>query len=152
MGNTSIHRYSEGRTLSTYRHERLLAAYPVLTFYTNGSGIDGHNGAAAVNSDLGAVRQNYVSVDPELIEYSGELIGITLTLEIAIDLQKATQHPGQNLCGRSSSQQVIKKSSIRSSWMSVCSNSWSFSRAKQISQHSLEWNSRSRSQKSAQRC
>lgn len=115
MGNTSLHRYSEGRTLSTYRHERLLAANPVLTFYTDGSGMNGHNGAAAANPDLGAVRRNYVSVDPEFIEYSGELIRIKLTLEIAIDLQTATQHPGQNLRGRSSSQQVIKKSSIRSS-------------------------------------
>lgn len=53
--------------------ERLLVECPALTFYTDGSGIDKHIGAAAVNPDIGATRRKYVGTEPEYTVYSGEL-------------------------------------------------------------------------------
>ena len=68
-------------------HERLLMEEPALTFYTDGSGIEGHVEAAAVCPAIGAVRRRYLGPLPDYTVYSGELMGIILALEIAIDVQ-----------------------------------------------------------------
>lgn len=68
-------------------HEKLLSDIPALNFYTDGSGLDGNIGAAAVNLDIGAVRRKYVGKMPDYTVYSGELVGIILALELAIDLK-----------------------------------------------------------------
>lgn len=57
-------------------HERLLIEEPTLTFYTDGSGIDGHTGAAAVSPEIGAVRHRYLGTAPEYTVYAAELVGI----------------------------------------------------------------------------
>ena len=69
-------------------HKRLLVESPVLTFYTDGSGIGGHVGAAAVNTDAGAARHQYLGTAPNNTVYSAELMGIILALEMARDLQE----------------------------------------------------------------
>ena len=69
-------------------HKRVLVKSPALTFYTDGSGIGGHIGAAAVNTDLGAARHQYLGTAPNHTVYSAELVGIILALEMAIDLQE----------------------------------------------------------------
>lgn len=68
-------------------HKRLLVTSPALTLYTDGSGIGGHIGAAAVNTDLGAARHQYLGTAPNYTVYSAELVGLILALEMAIDLQ-----------------------------------------------------------------
>lgn len=68
-------------------HEKLLADTPALNFYTDGSGIDENIGAAAVNLDIGAVRRRYVGKMPDYTVYSGELVGVILALELAINLK-----------------------------------------------------------------
>ena len=68
-------------------HEKLLADTPALNFYTDGSGIDENIGAAAVNLDIGAIRRRYVGKMPDYTVYSGEIVGVILALELAIDLK-----------------------------------------------------------------
>lgn len=69
-------------------HERLIVEAPALTFYTDGSGIDGHIGAAAVCMEIGAIRRRYLGKAPDYTVYSAELVGIILALEIVIDVQE----------------------------------------------------------------
>ena len=68
-------------------HERLLAKDSALTFYTDGSGIDGHIEAAEVNLEIGATRRRYLGKVPDYTVYSAELMGIILAPEIAVDEQ-----------------------------------------------------------------
>ena len=72
-------------------HKRLLVTSPALTFYTDGSGIGGHIGAAAVNTDLGAARHQYLGTAPNYTVFRADLVGLILALEMAIDLQES--HP-----------------------------------------------------------
>ena len=51
-------------------HERLTVDSPALTFYSDGSGIDGHIGAAAVYPAIGAIRRRYMGTAPEYTVYS----------------------------------------------------------------------------------
>lgn len=66
-------------------HEKLLADTPALDFYTDGSGIDENIGAAAVNLGIGAVRRRYVGKMLDYTVYSGELGGVILALDLAVD-------------------------------------------------------------------
>ncbi len=49
-----------------------------INFYTDGSGIDGHIGGAAVCPSFGAVGRRYMGTIPGYKVYSGELVGIIL--------------------------------------------------------------------------
>jgi ribonuclease HI len=56
-----------------------------LTLYTDGSGINGHLGAAAVCITNGKVRTSYMGDENVSTVYAAELQGIALALQIALD-------------------------------------------------------------------
>ena len=64
-------------------HEKLIMNEPTLTFYPNGSGINEHISAAAVNINIKTVGCRYLSKAPDYTVYSAELMSIILTLETA---------------------------------------------------------------------
>lgn len=72
-------------------HERLLVQEPALCYDTDGSCLESHIGAAAIRIESGAKRKNYTGQQSGYSIYIGELYGIMLTLEFAID--ESADHP-----------------------------------------------------------
>ena len=107
---------AQNDTHAIIEHEKLLADTPALNFYTDGSGIDENIGAAAVNLDIGAVRRRYVSKIPDFTGYSGELVGVILALELAIDLKG--NYPNLPIRIFADNQSAIR--TARSSHTNVC--------------------------------
>jgi hypothetical protein len=71
-------------------HNRELRNFPNnLHIYTDGSGISGHVGAAAVSPTTGHIRKAYMGTSDTTTVHAGELQGIKLALLIASDDQEA---------------------------------------------------------------
>ena len=71
-----------------------------LRVYTDGSGIDGHVGAATVVldmliTDILAKRTEHIGTATTSTVYAAELRGIGLGLQIALNVQAKTDTPGQ---------------------------------------------------------
>jgi ribonuclease HI len=80
----------EGSVLAALiNHEKCIALQPnALRFYTDGSGIDGHVGAAAVCPQTSSRCQAYLGSEKECTVPAAELVGLTLALEAAGSLSK----------------------------------------------------------------
>jgi ribonuclease HI len=66
----------------------LLRSRDLLIVYTDGSGINGKTGAAAVAPQIGVIRQAYMGEETASTVYAAELEGIRMALEIAIEAEK----------------------------------------------------------------
>ena len=65
-------------------HEKIIVLQPTaVRIYTDGSGLNGHTGAAAVCPQRGTYRQAYLGTDREYTVPVAELVGLALALELA---------------------------------------------------------------------
>jgi ribonuclease HI len=65
-------------------HEKTIVLQPTaIRIYTDGSGLNGHTGAAAVCPQRGTHRQAYLGTDREYTVPVAELVGLALALELA---------------------------------------------------------------------
>jgi hypothetical protein len=70
----------------------------VIRIYTDGSGINGHVGAAAVapelqGTDVSWKRIEYIGKENTSIVYAAKLKGLALAFQIALDIHTATNTP-----------------------------------------------------------
>jgi len=74
---------AESRDEAKKNHERITAATGQrITIYTDGSGINGKVGAAAVSSDGATARSAYLGRGTEYTVYAAELLGILMALSM----------------------------------------------------------------------
>lgn len=87
-------------------HERLLAEKPSLVYYSDGSGFQNEVGAAAVNFVTGARVKKYVGPLDLYSVYIGELVGISLALDLALD--ETDSYPSTSVLIFTDNQSAIK--------------------------------------------
>ena len=68
------------------RHDEILLSGTHTGIYTDGNGIGGKIGAAAVIPALGRTKRAYLGLESELTVYSAELYGICMALWMCLDL------------------------------------------------------------------
>ncbi|KZL79582.1 reverse transcriptase domain protein, partial [Colletotrichum incanum] len=74
----------------------------VVRIYTDGSGINGHIGAAAVITnppvdDIGSKRLEYIGTSVSSTVYAAELKGLALALQMILDIHKSSNRPANAL-------------------------------------------------------
>ncbi len=102
---------SMGNILPTYleeliNHERLLAEKPSLVYYSDGSGFQNEAGAAAAYFVTGARVKKYVGPLDLYSVYIGELVGISLALDLALD--ETDSYPSTSVLIFTDNQSAIK--------------------------------------------
>jgi hypothetical protein len=73
-----------------------------LLVYTDGSGIDGHIGAAALSPQVAQIRQQYLGADEDHNVYTAEITGFELAAKIALFLPPVV-YEMCHICRQSSS-------------------------------------------------
>ncbi|KAK1658510.1 hypothetical protein BDP55DRAFT_516421, partial [Colletotrichum godetiae] len=72
----------------------------VVRIYTDGSGINGHVGAAAVIinppvDDISSKQLEYMGTSASSTVYAAELKGLVLALQMILDIHKSSNRPGK---------------------------------------------------------
>jgi ribonuclease HI len=80
----------EAREKAIDTHKALSSTPTTLSLYTDGSGLDGHIGAAVVVPQMRYTRQAYLGSDEAATVYYGELTGMEMATDLLQQLQRRT--------------------------------------------------------------